>query len=174
MPNDKASATGYIVGGIVAVLVLRMVRDLFGGIGSALGINTETSKEKDRAQAAIVARARDFSDPGMYPELWRATPLLDLARAGGVTAAQLERTRQFHPVVVQAAVNYHDAKGMIVDNEEKAVSAIGSIPTYLALLWLADTFAASYVATLGAYGETFLEARDKAAICNLIDQLRST
>lgn len=172
MSTRDISTAGYIVGGIVAILVLKMVRDLFGGVGSALGINTEASKEKDRIKTATLARAQDFSDPAKYPELWRGSPLMDLSRAGKVTPAELDAIRKHGPAVVQAAKNYHDAKGIVVDSEDRAVSAIASMPSYLVFLWLADTFSASYGATLGSYGVSFLEPADKATICNIIDRLR--
>lgn len=172
MPTNNDNTTGYIVGGIVAILVLKMVRDLFGGVGSALGINTEASREKDRIKAATLARSKDFSDPDKYPELWRGTPLLDLALAGKVTPSELDAIKKHAPAVVQAAKDYHNAKGVVVDSEDRAVSAVASMPSYLVLLWLADTFSASYGTTLGAYGVTFLEPADKATICNIIDRLR--
>lgn len=170
--NNDNNTAGYIVAGIVAVLVLKMVRDLFSGVGAALGINSQTSEENDRIKAATLARAADFSAPEKYPELWRGTPLLDLAKAGKVSAAELEAARKYGPQVVQAAKDYHGAKGVVLDGEERAVSAVAGMPSYLVLLWLADTFFASYGTTLGAYGVTFLEPADKATICNIIDRLR--
>lgn len=171
--SDNTSNTGYIVAGVVALAVLANVRGLFSGIGKGLGLDSETGKAEDETKAEAEVLARQFSDVSAWPELWTARPLYAAAGSGAVTVADIEANRRYLPQIADAVRAYYKAKGWILDDEAVAVSAVASMPTYVALLAMADTFFVTYGVTLGAYGATFLEAADKVAILRSIKQIRN-
>lgn len=150
----------WIVGG---VLLLVLVNKL-SGLPDVFADSPET-----KAMKALASR---FDDPADLWELWAPVALTDALVAGLVTTAQVTASIPYAPRIDQARKDYKGAKGWVYDSESKAVTAISGMPNYVCLLTLGQNFFNNYGETLGGYGVSFLEKKDKAAIVNIVLKLR--
>lgn len=155
--------TAYIVGGVVALVLINKIAGAFSS--SPADITAEQQAQADQVLAG------KFMQPSVFPELWTSNPFTALAAAGGVSQADLDSTAPHTARIAAAALQYHGAKGVVVDTESEAVAAV-ALPNYFCMLIMAETFANAYGETLGSYGATFLEPEHKAAICRIILELR--
>ena len=161
MSDNNSSAVGYVVAGVVALVVLSKVRDMFAAIGTGIGLGP-------RPEGAV-----RFDDPVGTPELWTSEPLTQALASGALTVPQMYADTAGRLGAVDAArVLYHDAPGFFNDDEGAAISAFGSIPNYTCLLVFGENFFNNYGVTLGAFGDTFLGDTEKDAISKTIEQLR--
>lgn len=118
-------------------------------------------------------QAAKFADLKTFPELWSVQPLVDAVNAGKLYPYQVSAAGQRAAALVTAALQYRNAKGLIDDNEGAAVGAFGVPQTYAELLLMLQSFGTTFKESAGAYGLTFLDAPEKAAIVKQIETLRT-
>lgn len=159
MAIDSKTAL-YVVGGVVALVIVNKVAGIFDVFA-----DTEADKATDKAAAG-------FDDAGAFPELYDAGALDTLSRSGKITNAMIADSRKRTEVIAAAAVHYWEAKGTFHDNEAAAVTAVGTLSTWLDLLFFAATLQSMHGVMPGPYGQTFLGDGDKASIVRLIINLR--
>lgn len=165
MDTKGNNTAQWVVYGILGLVAIKALRDLFTGIGSALGVGPES--------AAVKEGAALFADPSAMPELWDSNALLTAVGKGQVTLRDLDALAGYAGAIDKAVAQYHGAKGTIVDSEADAVGAIASMPSHTALLVMAENFAANYGQTLGAYGLGFMEPETMAAVALAVKKLRT-
>lgn len=158
-----SKGTGYIVGGIVALVLLNKLFN--GGPGSWFKATPD--------EAAVTASAAEFDNPSAMPELYEAGLLFDQVQSGAVTSAQITASQGRAGAIGAAVVSFYNSKGVVWDNEENAVSAVGSLRSWVDLLVFTGTMQTTFSVTPGAYGKTFLSEGDKAAIVRIVKNLRN-
>lgn len=160
MEGENSKATMYVVAGVVALVVLSKLSGMFRSIGSTIGLGP-------RPQGAV-----DFDNPQVFPVLWQTAPLTTALLSGSLSIAEMDAQGRPYAATIDAArVLYYQAKGLVDDDEGDAVSAFASLPNYVCLLVMAESFYANYGTTLGAYGLTFLGDGEKAQIAQIISSL---
>lgn len=164
--------TQFIVGGLVALVILRNLDKLFSGIGRGLGVSGKVADAEDKAEEAEISLAAKFDQPSQTPELWAAHGFTDGAAAGTISPAEVDALLPLAPRIGAAAQMFYMAKGTFMDSEDEAIAAVGAMDSTPMLLAMGEAFFGLYGTTLGAYGQTFLSRADKAAIVSLVLKLR--
>jgi hypothetical protein len=114
--------------------------------------------------------ANAFDDPALFPELWASTPLQDAAGSGLISSEQITA---IDPLRVRRAVDmFHASRGILNDDEERAVAAWAMLPNYVEVLTASETFTHLHGITPAAYGAEYLGANERARIFNTVRNKR--
>lgn len=165
MDTKENSTAQWVVYGILGLVALKALRDLFSAVGDTLGMGPESDAVKQGAAL--------FADASAMPELWDPNALLTAVGKGQVTLADLDGLVGYANAIDHAVAQYHGAKGVVMDSEADAIGAVASMPNHTALLVMAENFAANYHMTMGAYGLGFMEPKTMAAVALAVTKLRN-
>ena len=147
--TNNGNTVMWIVGGIVALVILKTLRDLFG----------DTEEEKQ-----VLRLAQQFRDPSSNAELWSAQPLTDALDAGRVFPYQVADTATRAAQLGGAVAALMAAPGLVNDDEGMSIAAMSTPRTYADLLFLAQQFRSTTGQALAPFLNDYLGDVELAAI----------
>lgn len=156
--GNGSAVLQWTIAGLLAFVVFRVMRELFG--------KTEPLAKEFR-RAAILA------DPAMYTAM---NNLPDLGAHnesdnGHVPWSHLIWVQDNIHIIDEAAHRFIDAKGILNDQEARAVGAISMLPNPYAVAAFTSYMADQWSYTPVGYGDTFLEDADKAMIVEHLQRI---
>lgn len=144
----KILVWGGVVAGVIALSYFGFVKPILNAFG--------LTKNKDDRKAD-----RD------YDKLSRSQALSPLLYRDNKNRVTISSAKAF-----ESANNIYDAKGIVWDNESKAVGSITRSGSLVNLSYISDTFNNLYGRSLQSYLDSFLENQNWIDIDNYIDKAK--
>ena len=151
--TSRGETTKYIVYGVLGVVALT-----FAYFGIVKPVLNAVGLTKDREDRAGDKSERKLSrQQVLSPQLYKSN--MSRVTIGSSTASEYAR-------------NIYDAKGIIYDNEDKAVGSITGAGSKVNISFIADRFQKQYGRSMSSYLYSFLEPKDWIEIDNYIDTIK--